>query len=269
MAIATLDALLAGMQPPVEFFKTPTPTMNVGVPQSLFYLAGIPGAAAAPSAGVAGEALISVAGQIPFVNPGSGQSAYLARLSAAATVPGQLWLCDRLWQNSGLSRSVATSQTVNSVEFPARDIEETINGRGVYIALEIGATKTYTQIPTITVGYTSAVGVAGRSAQNIVPLVANALTGSFFPIGLQAGDRGVRSVQTFQLSTTMSTGDLHLVAYRVLARLDLPVAGAGNSIDAVTGGLPKMPANCVPFLVFVPAATTASTIQGHLVMSHG
>ena len=269
MAIATLDALLAGMQAPVEFMKTPTPTMSVGVPMSLFYLAGIPGAAAAPSAGLAGEALSAVAGQLPFTNPVSGQNAYLARLSAAATVPGQLWLCDRLWQNSGLSRTSAAAQTVDSVAWPTRDVDGATNGKGVHIALEIGATKTYTQTPTVTVGYTNAAGVSGRSATNIVPLAANSETGSFFPIGLQSGDIGVRSVQTFQLSAGMSTGVLHLVAYRVLARLDLPVAGAGNSIDAVTGGLPKMPAGCVPFLVFVPAATTASTVQGHLVMSHG
>ena len=123
MAIATLDALLAGMQPPIEFMKTATPAMAVGVPMSLFYLAGIPGAAAAPSAGLAGEALSAVAGQLPFTNPVSGQNAYLARLSAAATVPGQLWLCDRLWQNSGLSRTSAAAQTVDSVAWPTRDVD--------------------------------------------------------------------------------------------------------------------------------------------------
>ena len=269
MAIATLDALIAGLQPAVEFIKAPTPTMSVGVPMSLVYQAGIPGAAAAPSAGVAGEALTAMSGQLQLPTPSGGKSAYLARLSATATVAGQLWLCDRLWQNSGLSRSVVTAQTVNSVEWPARDIDGTTNGKCVYIALEIGATKTYSQLPTVTLGYTNAAGVSGRSAANTISLVANAEPGSFFPIGLQSGDVGVRSVQTFQLSAAMSTGVLHLVAYRVLARLDLPFGGAGNSIDAVTGGLPKIPAGAVPFLVFVPAATTASTIQGHLVMSHG
>lgn len=269
MAIATLDALLAGMQPPIEFMKTATPAMAVGVPMSLFYLAGIPGAANAPSAGVAGEALTSVAGQIPFANPASGKSAYLARFSAVATVPGQLWLCDRLWHNSGLNAGSASNQAVDSVAWPARDADESSNGRGVFIAASVGGT-TVSYKPTVTLTYTNSAGVSGRSAINAIPTVASSPAGAFYPIGLQAGDVGVRSVQAY--TTTLYWGasaTVSLVAYRVLARLDLPFGGAGNSIDAVTGGLPKIPANAVPFLVFVPAATTASTVQGHLVMSHG
>ena len=269
MAIATLDALLAGMQPPVELFKEATPTLTVGLPQSLFYLAGIPGAAVASAAGMTGEALTNCAGQIPFATPGSGQSAYLARLSATATVAGQLWLCDRLWQNSGINTASTATQTIDSVAWPARDAGGTTDGVGVLIGAEVTAVSS-TPKPTMTLTYTNAAGVSGRVSTNVPPTIASAPVGSFFPFGRQAGDKGIRSIQSFKFSVSWgSATGISLVAYRVLARLDLPVAGAGNSIDAVTGGLPKLPSSCVPFLVFVPAATTASTVQGHLVMSHG
>ena len=46
MAITTLDGALAGMKPPQTFAKAPTGTLVAGRPVSLFYLAGMPGAAA-------------------------------------------------------------------------------------------------------------------------------------------------------------------------------------------------------------------------------
>lgn len=267
MAITTLDGLIAGMQPVREFFKVATPTLVAGRPHSLFYLAGIPGAATAPSPGAAGAALTSYAGQIPFANPSSGNT-YLARFAATATIAGQLWLCDRLWHNSGLSATSTSAQTVNSVAFPARSHDGTANGDGVLVGLEVSSV-TSTGTPTLTVTYTNQAGDTGRSATNIVPTVSGSAAGAFYPIGLQAGDSGVRSIQTYQQSSTWTGGTLHLVAYRPIIRLDLPAALSGNCLDAVTGGMPRMFDNSVPFLIFIPSTTTASVISGHAVWSQG
>lgn len=267
MAISTIDQLVAGMKPPIDFFKVATPTLVAGRPHSLFYLAGIPGAGAAPSPGLAGEALTSVAGQLPFNNPGSGNT-YLARLLAAATIPGQLLLCDRLWQNSGFTITSTGAQTVNSVAFPARDANGSANGEGVLLGVEI-SNATGSGTPTITVAYTNSANTASRSATNIVPTVASTAIGGFYPIGLQAGDVGVRSVQTLTLSATWTSGTMHLVAYRVLARLDLTSGLNPGVLDAVTGGMPRLYDNTVPFLIFIPSTTTASTISGNLIYAQG
>ena len=61
MAITTLDGAIAGMQPPNSIVKVATPTLVVGRPHSMFYLAGMPGAAAAPASGLAGGALTTYA----------------------------------------------------------------------------------------------------------------------------------------------------------------------------------------------------------------
>jgi hypothetical protein len=53
-----------------------------------------------------------------------------------------------------------------------------------------------------------------------------------------------------------------------LARLDLPATPI-NSIDAITGGMPRAYDNTVPFLIFIPSTTTASSISGQVVWSHG
>jgi len=266
MAITTLDQLAAGMQYPRQILKAATPALVLGRPHSLFYLAGIPGAASAPSPGLAGEALTTYAGQIPFDNPVTGNT-YFARLVANATIAGQLLLCDRLWHNSGITITSNTEQTVNSVTFPARDANGSTDGVGVLLGVEVSA-ATGAGTPTLTIGYTNAAGTDTRTATNIVNTVASSAIGAFYPIGLQAGDTGVRSVQTYTQSATWTSGTVHLVAYRVLACLDLG-AQTPNSVDAVTGGMIRMYNNSVPFLIWIPTTTTATTISGQVLWSQG
>lgn len=267
MAITSVDQLIAGMQYPREFIKAATPTLVAGRPHSLFYLAGAPGAATASSAGLAGAALTSYAGQLPFSNPASGNT-YLARLTGQATIAGQLLLCDRLWHNSGFSMTSTSAQTVSSAAWPARSADGTSNGEGVLLGVEI-TTATGSGTPTITVSYTNQSNSSGKSGTNSVATAASSAIGAFYPIGLAAGDTGVRSVQTLTLSATWTSGAMSLVAYRVLARLDLSSANTPNSLDAVTGGMPRMYDNTVPFLLFIPSTTTASTVSGHAIWSQG
>ena len=267
MAITTLDGVLAGMRPPVTFVKAATPPLVAGRPQSLFYLAGMPGAAVAPTPGLAGAALTSYPGQLPCSNPPSGNS-YLARLQAQATIAGTLILADRLWHNSGLSLTTTTAQTVNSVAWPARDANGSSNGEQVLIGLEV-TTATGSGTPTFTMSYTNQAGVAGRTSTGILTGVAASPIGAFYPMGLAAGDTGVRSVQSFTLSATWTSGAASLVAYRELARLELTAANVPAAIDAVTSGFPRLFDNTVPFLIFIPSTTTASNISGQMVITQG
>jgi hypothetical protein len=335
MAITTLDGALAGMQYPREFAKAVTGTMVAGRHHSLFYLAGYPGAAAAPTPGLKGAALTSYAGQIPFTNPSSGNS-YLARFQAQATIAGTLLLCDRLWHNSGFTITSNTAQVIGNtissssvanptvitcsanvpfangdvvniqghtgstpeisgsytisnvsgatftipvnvtvggsggtvgIAFPARDADANIDGEEVYLGVEVsGATGAGT--PTLTANYTNSTGVGNKSGVNVVATVASSIAGTFHPIGLAAGDVGVQTVQSLTLSATWTSGTIHLVAYRVLARLDLS-AQIGNSLDMLQLGFPRLYDNTVPFLVFLPNTTTTSNISGHVIYSQG
>lgn len=270
MAITSLDGALAGMQWPRVIGKAATPALVAGKPQSLWGLAGAPGAGSFDTT-LAGVALSStsaqVAGQIDFRDPGSGNT-YLGRLQAAATISGTLILADRLWHNGGFTITSTAAQTVNSAALPARDNTGTTNGEGVLLGLEISAAAG-AAAPTITVGYTNSANTAGRSAANYFPTANSPAAGSFFPIGLQAGDIGVRSVQTVTLNASWVSGTMNLVAYRILAALELAGAYVPNAIDALTGGFPRMFNGSVPFLIFVPSTTAASNISGTAVWSQG
>lgn len=268
MAITSLDGVVAGMRTPDYIAKAVTGATIAGRPVSLFYTAGVPGAAIAPTPGLAGAALTSYAGQLGFTNPVSGNS-YLARFQGQSSAQGGvLLLCDRLWHNSGIVITQTTAQTVNSVAWPARDAAGSTNGEDIIIGVEV-STATGAGTPTLTLGYTNQAGTAGKSGTNVGATSASSPIGTFYPIGLAAGDTGVRSVQTFTLSATWTSGTIHLVAYRVLAALELPAAGIGNAIDALTSGMPRLYDNTVPFLVFIPGGTATTNVGGQMIITQG
>lgn len=265
MSILTLDGIIEGLRPSDHFLKN-GPTTVAGRLFSLLYSSGSPGAAAAPSPGTAGAALTTYAGQLPYTNPGGGDLSYLARFAASSTQDGTLILCDRLWHNSGLSPTSTSPQTVSSVAFPARDRVGTVNGAGVLIGLEVSAALG-SGVPTLSMDYTNQDGTAGRTGTSAA-ITASSAAGSFYPIPLQSGDSGVQAINTFTLSASMVSGTFHLVAYRPLATLNLR-AGVGDALDALAAGFPQLYDNTVPFLLFLPAGTTAPIVMGQLVTAQG
>jgi hypothetical protein len=266
MAITTLDGIIAGLKPPVPFLKNGAAT-TAGRWYSPLYVAGMPGAAAAPSPGAAGAALTTYAGALPFSNPASGNS-YLARFSAAANVAGRLRLCDRLWHNSGLSVTSTSAQTVNSAAFPARDRNGTTNGQDILIGLEV-TTVMGAGTPAINLSsYTNQDGTTGKVGPTFA-MPTTAAVGSFFEFPLAAGDSGVRAISTYTANATMTSGAFSLVAYRILAELDIQLGNTGLVLDAIAAGFPQLYDNTVPFLLWLPATTTAPTLTGSINIAQG
>ena len=258
MATNSIDAVVANMKPPRRFLKTGAATVAARL-YSPFFVGGLPGAAVAPSPGVAGEALTSYAGQLPFTNPVSGVT-NLSRFSASCNVAGRLILADRLWHNSGLNVTLNTAQTVNSVAWPARDVNGSTNGEDVMIGLE-GSTVMGAGTPSLTMSYTNSAGASGKTSV-AVAAPATMAVGSFLELPLAAGDTGVRSIQSFTQSATMTSGVHRLVAYRILAEMDIIVANVGVVMDIFQLGKPPMYDNTVPFLLWLPTTTTAPTLMG-------
>ena len=277
MSIAPLDGVLAGFKPPVPYAKVATPTLVAGRPHSLWYLAGSPGAGLTPANTAGGVSLSStsalVSGQLYHQDPVSGNS-YLGRFAASATQPGCLMLCDRLMQvggnsaGSAISVTTTTAQTINTGALPARDNTGTVNGVGVQWGLEI-ITATGAGAATPAIGYTNSGGTTTRTASVVDTYVASSAIGAFYRFGLQAGDVGIKSVESLTLSVSMTSGSIALVAYRVLACLELPGGFIPNAIDALTSGFPQEYNGVVPFLIFVPSTTTATNVSGTYVETQG
>ena len=270
MAITTLDGAIAGMQPPRYIAKAVTATLVAGRPSSLWPLAGSPGAGSY-NATLNGANLSStsaqVAGQIPHTDPGSG-NAHLARLQASATQAGTLLLMDRLWHNGGYTITSTAAQNSTTAAWEARDANGSTNGDGVLLALEVSAAAG-AAAPTITVSYTNQAGTAGRTGTNILATANSPAIGALYFIGLAAGDTGVRSVQSLTLSVSWVSGTINLVAYRMLAALELAGPQFPNAIDALTSGMPRLYNGTVPWMAFVPNTTTATNVSGTYVETQG
>lgn len=271
MAITTVDGLIAGFKPTRLFFKSITPTLVVGRPQSLWGLGGIPGAGSFDTT-LNGVTLSStsalVNGQLPFYDPAGGSNTYLARFTADATVAGRILLCDRLWHNGGYTITSTGVQSSTTPTWPARDNDGTTNGSGVLLGLEISALAG-AAAPTITVTYTNSAGTGSRTAGFAFATANSPTAGAFFPIALQAGDVGVKSMESIQLNTSWLSGTMNMVAYRVLAAVDSPNAYVAGALDVLAGGMSRMYDGTVPFLIFIPTATNASYVAGTLAMAQG
>ena len=251
--------------------KTGASTFTIPVNVTVGGTGGVAcGRTSAGGAGLTGYTLTSLPGQIPFTNPVSGNT-YLARLQGQATQAGTLMLCDRLWHNGGISPTKITEQVfTSSVQIPARDATGTNTGNGVFGAIEV-VSATGAGTPTLTLKYTNSGGATGHIATNVIATVASSIAGTFYPIGLQAGDVGIQKAESITLSATwtLTTAVISVVLYRVLARLELTGAQTPNAIDALTSGFARLYDDSVPFIVFIPNAVTSSNISGHVIWTQG
>lgn len=272
MPITTLDGVIAGFQAPKPITKAGVAMAAVGGLRGYtpWYAPGVPGASTATAIGINGEAVTpalgSTGGRIPRTNPGGGSNAHLGRLAMSASLPGTLWLIDRLWQNSGLVVTSTTAQAITPAAIPARDSAGAALGANVLAAMEwSGAGGSGT--PTVTLTYTDQDGNTGASAT--LTGVTNPPVGTFEIFSLAAGDTGIRAPTSFIQSATRTSGTMHLVLFRVLAQLEVTSANIGNAVDALTSGFPRIYNDSVLQLVWFPSATTAVNFNGTYLETQG
>ena len=268
MALTSLANAAAGMGYNYDLSKVGV-ALSTGVPFSTFYSTGFPPSASVPSPGMGGAALTTYTGQIPFVNPTGGQYTYLGKFSIANSQAGTVFIMDRLWHNSGINVTSTGAQAVTSVAWPARDANESTNGEQVLIAVEVTSTMG-AATPTITLDYTNSSGTAGRTGTNIIGTTSAASAGYFYPISLQAGDTGVRSIQNVTLSASWISGSISLVAYRVLVRLETPfLPNTKNTLDTLSSGAVRFFDNSVPFMVCLQSGGSTPTLIGSFSYTRG
>lgn len=281
MAITTINSGIQNALPVYRFAKGSLGTLvSSNYYTSVWARSGYPLAGTYNTTTAGGIALSGlVQGELDFVNAESGNS-YLYNLSINATGNhGVGILADRLWHcgadSSGtiLSVTAVTSQTINSVTWPSRDANNSTDGEGVFIALEISTTTgVATANANITLTYTNSTGTPNRTATLGRSWTSGLNAGVFIPFNLQNGDTGVRSVQSIQLSETLTSGAIQLVAFRPLAAIPVNnsyVRNDGYSLDAISGGFPILPNDCVLFLLYYATTTSGIATSGTYVITQG
>lgn len=270
MAISTLDQLVAGLLAPVDVLKTSTTGEAAGELFSPFYTTGWPGAAVAPSPGVNGAALTTYAGQLDFPAAVTGTNVYLAGADACqAGNVGEIWVCDRLWHNSGLVVTTTGAQAITTPTFPARDSSGSTAGIGLRLGIEVTtATTNAGAISNMTASYTDEAGNTGATA-TVTSFPATAVAGHVSLFNYAAGDRGVRALASATFGTSLVTGAVSLFIFRVLAKIPVPTANIATRLDAIQLGMPRLYDNTVPFLLYRLTGTAIGVVDATLTYAQG
>jgi hypothetical protein len=252
----------------IQFYKVGTTAEAVGVRHSLHAATGFPGAWSPGTPGVAGRTTDGTTstdgGCLPLVNPSTGAN-YLTQFAAASSVAQFILLMDILWVNSGIVVTTTTAQTINSVAFPARDLNGSTNGEGVDVGILVTtATTNSSAITNTTMSYTNSDGVSGRTA-TISSFPATAVAGTFVPFQLQAGDKGVRSIQSITLGTSYGGGAISLIAFTTLGAVPSTVVNIGGNMSefnaTMNPGVRLYNGACL-ILYYLASATTATNVTG-------
>jgi hypothetical protein len=161
-------------------------------------------------------------------------------------VPGVLMLVDHLLWYPVTTVTTTTSQVFNNTVTLPRYAD----GVGVRAYISAGATMG-AGAPNLGISYTNQSGVAARSLPFTVSAPATTSGGTIIHTGnsanrygpflpLAAGDRGIRSIQSITIQTSMTAGFLTVVLCKPLVALPLTTVGVAGERDLLNQ-LPSLP----------------------------
>lgn len=198
-----------------------------------------------------------------------------AQTAAATTAPCVLMLVDLLGFYPVTSVTTTGAQTLNNTVTLPRYTD----GAGVQ-AFITPSTVMGAATPSISIGYTNSASTAGRATPATLPIGNTAApvtqivysgtgAGKFGPfIPLQAGDAGIKSVQSISLSASYVSGVLNLVLCRPLLTLPITTLGVTaerDLINQLNSGPRVYDGACLAWLMLAGAATpVAAPLSGHL-----
>lgn len=272
----TITQTITGARPLQQFMSQFSTYLGRTIQSSWGLVTSMGTAAAPPVAGTPPNQYTGfqlngpVAGQIPVAQPEIFADAYLmvnrfatgvfsaARNNVSSNrIIFTPMLVDRLWWSNRLPTNTTSATTINSVPWPARDVNESSDGEGVYIAMaNAPGTPTGSNYTQATISYTNSAGIAGRTGTSMAFTNAPTyLMDGIHMFSLQDGDTGVQSVQTFTLGGTLAfSPQFYLFAFRPICMLDMKNAGGEMSIDdAISLAAPQVYENSVIQILYFPA----------------
>lgn len=265
MAIANTDQLVNAFNAaaPLDILKLSISAQAAGSFIDLLTAAGNPPAGAVPATGNGTYYDRTSQSALLVPQPATGQTLYLAAFEDIAQNQGVLILYDRIWANSGFSGTLTTPQNVPTPP----TLPRWSPGTGVQCWLEVYTALGSTSV-TATLSYTNEQGQSGRTASLTIPASMGA--NRMLPFPLQAGDRGVQTVQGVTLSASTGTaGNFGLTLLRRLPALRSLGANTGEYRDAFGVPLLALPSTVSPHLMTLVNGTTTGLFLGTAVFVTG
>lgn len=255
----------------IPFMKTSTAADVAGCWYCTSKDVGYPGAWAVGTPGINGRVTDGTTstdnGCIPIANASTGAN-YLTALEMAASVNHTNDFFDVLWVNSGIVVTTTTAQSITTPTLPARDINGTTNGEGCTIAMLVTTVLANAAANSgITVSYTNSAGTAGRTARLSAiagsQLPATAVVGTIIWFSLDSGDKGVQSIQSITLTTTLVSGAVALMICRDISTIGTQVVNVSTPKAIGSPGIRLYNGTCMLHNILC-SATTATFFSGSL-----
>lgn len=255
------------------FMKTGTAADVAGCWYCTAKDAGFPGAWSPGTPGINGRVTDGTTaadnGCIPIKNPSVGAN-YLTEIQMASSVNHAHLFFDCLWVNSGIAVTTTTAQAITTPSLPARDINGTTNGEGCMIGLLVTTANTNAAaIANTTISYTNSDGVAGRTATLSAiagsQIPATPVIGTIVWFNLAAGDKGVRSIQSITLGTSLAAGAVSLMIARDIAMIGTTIPNVSAQKIIGAPGIRLYNGTCMLHCVMA-SATTATFFNGEVVV---
>lgn len=257
----------------VPFMKSGTASDTIGYWYCTSKDGGYPGAWAPGTPGINGRATDGTVaadfGCIPIKNPAVGAN-YLTEITMGSSVNHSHLFFDVLWVNSGIAVTTTTAQAITTPTLPARDVNGTSDGEGCMIGLLTTTANTNAAvISNSTVSYTNSSGTSGRTAtlSAIVgsQIPATPVIGTIVWFNLQAGDKGVRSIQSITLGTSLGAGAVSLLIARDLANIGTSLVNVQFTRKLSDPGVRLYNGSCV-LHCHLASAATATFYNGEVVV---
>lgn len=239
---AFIKALTSGRKQEWRFAKTGSAgneTPEAAGSWVSYYLAtGSPGAGTAPSTSWA--SFDNGSGSVYFTDV-SPQKRYLYGVEVCATQSGTLMIYDRLGHKLFDSNALAsTGNKTVSATLPSRyssaDAEDLHN---IEAWIE-GTEATSATAPIVDLNsYTNSAGTSARDGAALTFPAAATNIGWMAPFPLQAGDKGVQAINTFNVNTASTTvGECNIVLVRPIAFVPV-VANLVTLVSVKDGLIPR------------------------------
>lgn len=258
---------------PVVFMKTGTAADAAGYWYCTSKDGGFPGAWAPGTPGINGRVTDGTTstdnGSIPIKNPAVGAN-YLTEVTMGSSVNHSHLFFDVLWVNSGIAVTTTTAQAITTPTLPSRDINGATNGEGCMIAmLTTTANTNAAVISGATVSYTNSDGTAGRTATLSAiagsQIPATPVIGTIVWFNLQTGDKGVQSIQSITLGTSLGAGAVSLMIARDLANIGTSLVNVQFTRKLSEPGVRLFNGTCMLHCVLA-SGTTATFFNGEVVI---
>lgn len=258
---------------PVVFMKTGTASDATGYWYCTSKDAGFPGAWSPGTPGINGRVTDGTTtadnGCLPIKSPATGAN-YLTEITMGASVNHSHLFFDVLWVNTGIVVTTTTAQAIVTPTLPARDVNGATNGEGCMIGmLTTTANTNAAVISGATVTYTNSSGTGSRTARlsAIVgsQIPATPVIGTLIWFNLEAGDKGVQSIQAITLGTSLGAGAVSLFIARDLANIGTSLVNVQFTRRLSDPGVRLFNGTCALHCVLSSAAT-ATFFNGEVVV---